>query len=379
MKTKLTLLLAVALCAAVAVSGAEVPSMVKKPVVKIGVILPLTGEMEKNGADMRASTLLRLEEQKNKVSKYDYKVIFEDNQGAPRQTAEAFKKLTEIDHVDMVMTAFGGPGTVASTQANIKKIVHIGCGFSPKISEGSYNFNNFTKPGPNAELSLKFLKAKGYKKVALIGQIQASTNALEDFFEKGAPAYGLKIVGKEKFPPGERDFRVALLKLREAQPDVLIVDGFDPEGIIIARQMREIGFEVPISSMACWDVGKGSPLFYGYPFTSIAVDRESHYTRDFKERFHRKPMAFCGMIYDSLDMYIHVCEQYKGAGNPDAEFVAKELSEIKDYPGVMGTLTPDADRWFAAPPALICWTKDGLKTLSFEEALKSEHPRKEKQ
>jgi branched-chain amino acid transport system substrate-binding protein len=50
---------------------------------------------------------------------------------------------------------------------------------------------------------------------------------------------GIAIPLREKFRPGARDFSVFLLKVKEAQVDVLVSGGFFPDNLILVRQLRE--------------------------------------------------------------------------------------------------------------------------------------------
>jgi branched-chain amino acid transport system substrate-binding protein len=338
-----------------------------KETIKIGVIFPLSGPMAQNGEDCRDAVLMRLNEQKTKDAKFNYQAIFEDDQCQPRQTVEAFWKLKAIDHVDMVMSLYSSPSAALAPIANYNKVLHIGEGFGSRITIRPYSFNNFSKGDSIALKSVELCQAMGYKRVAMLNVMFASTPAQEKYFAQYAPSHGLEIVSIQHFNMPEKDFRVAILKIREAKPDVLIIQAFDPEASIIRRQMKEIAFNVPITAMCMWG-NFLEPDYFGYPYVEPAASTD--FTQKFAKIYKHDGVYFSGMAYDSVGMFIDACEQYTGPGKPPIDFLSKQLISLKDYPGVMGKLTPDADGWFDYPPAIVVQTPQGRKEITMEEAVK---------
>jgi len=334
--------------------------------IKLGYILPLTGPYTVNGEDCRAAAQMRIEEQLSKsAARYKYEAVFEDGQNLPKSSMEAFWKLKSVDHIDIVFTIQGGAGAVVSTTANNQKIIHMGAGWSTAIAKPPYSFNNLATAKTNAALMARFLKAAGYRKVAMISQQNASTNTLEEAFKQIAPAEGIEIVSIQKFAPPERDFRVAILKAREAKPDVVFVHAFDPEAEIIVRQMREIGYSVPITAMGHW-ASCHTKVLEDIPWVEFVGAPE--FTARLEKRMGHYPFVIAGSVYDSTSMIIEICEAYKGQGKPSADYIAQALHQIRDYPGVNGQLTPDENGWFGIPPVMAIKTNGQIRALSLEEA-----------
>lgn len=298
-------------------------SLKAKETVKIGAILPLSGPAAFTGEDMRDALKITLENLNKTSKRYEYKLLFEDSQNAPRLAVEAFKKLTEIDKVDAVLSFLGGPGSAISPIATNKGVLHIGCGFATAIAKGPLNFNNLAKPEGNAALMIKYLQALGYKRVAMIKQVHASSNALVDEFNKQLAGTGIEVVSTQRFTPGERDFRVAILKIREAKPEIVFVNSFSPEAAIILRQMKDIQYNPPITGMGHWGLVPEKEI-QNIPWVELSSSKT--FIDDFKEKYKRIPVYFAGYSCDSLEMYAQACESYTGPGKPSPQYIAKAFS-----------------------------------------------------
>ncbi len=340
-----------------------------KELIKVGVILPLTGNQSNIGEDVRNALSMKQDTVKTHQTKYDYQILFEDGQNLPRVSVEAFHKLVNIDEVKLIMTLYSGPGVPVSVIANNKGILHIGCAFSNDVARGYLNFNNFSRPEHSAQKLLDYLNAAGYKNVAIISQQQAGTNALEDAFSKKAMEACITLVAKEKFAPSERDFRVPLLRIRQAQPDVLLIHAFDPEASIIRRQMAQMGFNPPICAMGHWGAITQN-TFDGIPY--IEANGNETFSKSFKERFGHYPSYFAAYLTDSLSMFIDACESFPSTSIPSATYIANWLENVKDYQGVMGNLSC-INHWFDSPPAIVIQTLESRHTVSLEEAVEIAH------
>lgn len=102
-------------------SAEQVPS--QKEVVKIGVIMPLTGNSVVYGEAFKNMFQMRFDEI-TKNSNFDYKIIFEDDQFDIKKQILAAQKLINLDNVDVIFTsAAGGEGVVADLMRGKNKLL----------------------------------------------------------------------------------------------------------------------------------------------------------------------------------------------------------------------------------------------------------------
>ena len=67
---------------------------------------------------------------------------------------------------------------------------------------------------------------------------------LADAYEAGIKAAGGTVVAKEQYSTGDTDFKAQLTKIKGADPDLLFLSGYYPEGSKIAQQAKELGMDV---------------------------------------------------------------------------------------------------------------------------------------
>ena len=80
---------------------------ISKEPIKIGVILPLSGDVAFIGEAAKNAAILA-KESFGKTEK-TYELFFEDDQSDSKKTVSAFRKLVDVDKIRAVGTGFAGP------------------------------------------------------------------------------------------------------------------------------------------------------------------------------------------------------------------------------------------------------------------------------
>lgn len=339
MKTPFILLAAV-FCAAVSLYAAEKVNEVKlaKPLIKIGVVLPITGGVSFVGENARDALLLRLKEL-SASSKFEYKLIIEDDGFEFRRTNAAVQKLKSVDKIDVLITnwAYGSEIALPLLKNSNSKILHL-CSDRWTAKEPDYPYD-FATGAPLQENLRRFvaaLKALGVHRLGLFVNADhgavAYKNALEECL-KNEP--NMKIVEPLVFDQSERDFRVWILRLREAKPDRLLCMGSMPAQEIVLRQMSWIKYKVPLCSVnGSWpdvskDYNEGSWYVQPPPVTGEVA-------RKFEAAYHRPALYPVGHYYDMASILINACEQLPAGKKPTTEAICEKIRETKDFPGLLG-------------------------------------------
>jgi len=334
---------------------------VKKPVIKIGVILPLSGNSDHLGQPLRELIQYKVAHFP-KDSRFEYKLLFEDDQLEQRQSLLAAQRLVGWDHVDVLMTFFSGPGVVLAPYATQRKVPHLMWSFNLKGPDGVFNFDHVTPMNQAAETWTKHAEELGYKKIALLVMRNAGgeavLKAMEDYKQKSK----LEWTSVTRYNPDERDFRMILAKIRETNPELLYIYGVDPAIEIILRQKREIGWkEIPISAIGCFDLVYGNPLADGCWYVSSDMPTLEHmqwYRQTFK---HDYVPCGAGVYDDYMELLYRACENYKGQGKPTGEDIAAYLRNVKDFDGACGKISCNAKGVFETKPTLLM-IKNGTVT-----------------
>jgi len=306
----------------------------EKPTVKIGVILPLSGNNSYTGEATRSAVRFFEQELSNASHKNQYQFIFEDDQLTPRLTAQAVNKLINIDKVSAVLTLSAGPGHVVAPIAQSKGVLHFAHTNDPKVAVGDYNFINYTPVAQQAKTTADMLQAAGSAKIALVAVRQHGIIALVEALKPYLAQNGVTL-HEGYFNPGERDFRVLLGKLKEKKPDTLYVMAFPPECQIILNQQQQLGMsELFTTTTVIFDyLEDKSPVEGLFYVSGAAASKE--FTDKYIAFAGHSPMFTEPFIYDSIDLLV---KAFEAAEKPTSAQALSHLKTLKEYTGSVGPI-----------------------------------------
>ncbi|MEI7683318.1 MAG: penicillin-binding protein activator [Candidatus Saccharibacteria bacterium] len=281
-----------------------------KPVVKLGVILPLSGDLAFIGESIQHGAELANGEVKD--TKYTYQLVFEDDELNPTKSVTALNKLVDFDKVSGVMSFSGTVGQALAPIAEKTKVPHFAISSDPKAAVGAYNYINFVSPESEAETMVKALTRKGIKTVATLSQSgNAGGESLVAAVEKGLKAKSIANT-KQEFTAGDTDFRTVIQKLRNTNPDIYFIMAVSPEIELITKQLREAGIDTPITSIEGFSQSTQLELYEGQWFVDPA-DPTGDYLKKMKAKYNEdNPSPYGANIYDSIKLLVQATE---AAGN----------------------------------------------------------------
>ena len=200
----------------------ETPQDGEKPVVKIGVSLPLSGNMAFMGDIAKEALLMDFEKWKNQDTKYSYELIIEDDGFEPRKIASAGNKLINLDHVDAVISFLDQPAYYYFNQANEKHFIHMTCSWGDDLSDETYNFNNITSHAEVAKKLVGYMKKMGVKRIGYVSQNNKGPIHLMNNMKRELQAAGIDLIWEETFNIDNKDYRMFLSKIENKPVDVIM-------------------------------------------------------------------------------------------------------------------------------------------------------------
>jgi branched-chain amino acid transport system substrate-binding protein len=282
-------------------------------------------------------------------------LLSEDDRGEASEAASAVSKLITRDHVVALIGEQASSRTLAA--APIAQSYSV-----PMISPTSTNVE-VTKKGEYifracfidayqgravADFARRDLKAK--TAAILIDARSDYSVGLAEAFRKSFEAQGGRITSELKYEEGDADFSAQLTAIRPEQPDVLFIPGYYTDAGLIARQARSLGLKATLLGADGWDSPKlveigGDSMEGAYFANHYSVDDPSPAVRKFvdayKARFGAEPDSIAASSYDAMRM---LADAIARAGSTEGPRVRDALATTKDFPGVTGTITMDADR-----------------------------------
>jgi branched-chain amino acid transport system substrate-binding protein len=225
---------------------------------------------------------------------------------------------------------------------------------NPEVTrKGDYIFRVCYIDPFQGEVIAKFAYEQlGLRNVAVIKDVKNDYSiGLADFFTQTFTMLGGKVVGEQAYSEGDTDFRAQLTAIKGLKPEAVVVPGYYQESALLVKQARDLKMNIPFLGGDGWDSNKllevGGPAMEGTFFTNhYAADDTSALVQDFvktyKARFENEiPDAMAVLGYDAALILFDAIER---AGTDEPSKVRDALAATKNYPGVSGTTTIDAER-----------------------------------
>ena len=320
-----------------------------KPVVKIGVTLPLTGAMAQLGQQGKKAIELRLSEVE-KDSKFDYKVIFEDDQLQSSKEFTNAQKLINFNNVDVMISGFAGGASAISNLAKEKQVVYWNFQWTDEIAKSSpFSFTYNQMPNDVAKVWLDTAYQKGHRKIAIVNnETHAGGEYLINEIKKEISNYsGMEVVTIERVPLFGSDLRTILLKMNSKKPDIYLSLLLNPTVDEFAKKMKEQGINMPISSINRFEHSQEKTLFegnWGVGANDYNQDFFDKYTQKYQEKITSEMAPYA---YDVMDIIIQAYE--KNNTKRDGKKLSDTLLQMKNYKGSFGTTRLDSDGIFYVP------------------------------
>lgn len=226
--------------------------------IKVGVILPLTGQIAMYGEDGKRGLDLALENinAAGGINGDQVKFIYEDSIGTPKGAVSAAQKLININKVDaLIGCLFSTVALAVKPIAEEKGLVFASptaanpALFKDNIGDKKYFFS--LGPLPDDEifiLSKYFTKKLGKRTLGVLYMMNDTGLADLELLKKWMPKNGGKVVISESFNPGATDFRTQLTKIKAANPDILYINTAIKEGVKAIRQISELNLKSQIAA-----------------------------------------------------------------------------------------------------------------------------------
>jgi branched-chain amino acid transport system substrate-binding protein len=333
--------------------------------IRIGEFGSLTGAQATFGISTQDGIELAVEEVNTAggVNGKTLKVMAVDDQGKPEEAAVAVTKLITEDKAQVILGEVASSLSLAAAPIcqEHKTPMITPSSTNPKVTQvGDYVFRVcFIDPFQGqvmADFALNNLKAK--TAAVLRDQKSDYSMGLADFFIKRFKEKGGTIVIDQSYVAGDVDFKSQLTTIREQKPDVIFVPGYYTEVGLIAQQARELSIKVPLMGGDGWDSSKlyeigGKALdgcYFSSHYSSESTDpKVQDFVKKYQAKFGQVPDALATLGYDATGVLVAAL---KSAKSLDPADIRDAIAATKNYAGITGSISLDADR-NAVKPAVV--------------------------
>ena len=338
--------------------------------IKVGVYASLTGGQASFGISQNNAIQLGAEEinQAGGVLGKPLKLIIEDDRSMPGESATIVRKLIANDKVVAILGEFASSRSLEGgpiCQEN--KIPMISPGSTnPRVTEiGDYIFRTCFLDSFQGMVMARFALEKGYKKAAILtDEKQDYSKGLAQYFREVFTKNGGEIVKEQSYSGGDKDFRAQLTSIKSAKPDVIFLPGYYNEVALIGKQARQFGIKTPMMGGDGWEGDAllkiaGNALDGGYFSTHFSADNQDPQVQNFIQKYKAKygavPDCQAALGYDTVKILVQAIQR---AGSTDSKAIRDAVAATKDFQGVTGKITLDANR-NASKPAVVQTVGEG--------------------
>ena len=319
--------------------------------VKIGGVLPLTGVSNSYGQFNREGIDLALEQVNSAggINGKPLEVIYEDSQSRQNTAVTALQKIIEMNNVPMVLVGASSPETLAQAPiAEEKQTVLLALGSAAeKIRySGDYIFRLKVSVDEEIRTLMQFVRENLKAQSIYILYVENDYGeSVREFSEKNFIEMNGTIKGQEGFIIDELDYRTYLIKLKNANPDVIVLAGWPRNLGQIMKQAKELGinanFVAPGGAISpeIIEIAKNSSNGLIYT-TEFDLDSKRITVQDFrmkyKIKYNKEPELFSAMGYDAIYILADILKICK-----DSDCIKKKLYQVSEFEGVSGIITFD--------------------------------------
>lgn len=323
----------------------------EKPTIKIGAILPLSGDGAEAGNAAKGGLDFILEKMSSNDLKYNYEFVFEDNQMQPRTTSIVANKLAKINKVDALFSIWNMAGNIVADFADKNNLFSFTCSYGEKSTVGKYNYNFVSSLDSVAKVLVDELKKNGVSNVALFtsnGHVEL-TEALLKELEKQQ----VNLVFNEMANWGGTDFKMSIAKAVQKKPEFYIVLDITPAPYVFMKQLKEFtGRNDNVTTIDAFGemTFNTRQIADGLWFVPAAFREPSTFVDKLSEEKNIKATSCTSQIAAALEVFISAYEGAKveeGAQTPTKEAVNEWIwQNVKDFSTVAGDATVIRDGLF---------------------------------
>ncbi len=320
---------------------------------KLGVVVALTGAMSIHGEAIRDSLFLA----KEKFDTYDQiKIIVENDEWLPKNTLSAVNKLITQDKVDGILVFGTNQGLAVVGTVEKAGLPFFSVNVNRAVVKGRSN-SFLMMPSIEAltEQNIREARARGYKNIATVSTIQDSCLLQQKIFNESNVA---PISTSLEILPTDQDLRDTANQIRKTKSDAVFLSTLLPQGAILARRLREVGFKgdffAGIQEASFTEVGVSRGALVNAWLVigddTFSTDYYQSYEKKYSEKIAEK--SFLGVYgYDTFRLILAGIE---------SKNLTHYLHTLKGFAGASGHISADSANGFNFPVKIKRFTESGL-------------------
>ena len=316
----------------------------KGDTIKLGWMGSLTGEQAAYGI-CESQTLKMMVAEKNAqggILGKQIELICYDTKGDAQEAVNVAKRLCAQDKVCAIIgpNASGQCIAIQSVldQYKVPDLSTVATNEKVTVQDGKlkeYNFRVCFLDPQQGKIAGSFVYDElKFDKAAILYDINDDyAKGLKDNFIKVFTAKGGTIVAEEAYTGGDTDFTAQLTKIKEADPQIIFTPIFYQDFIMIHKQARTLGIELPMlggdgcASQVLFDAADAVDGSYVINHVSLVDPAGDDFRKQYADKWNGAKMELNG--YMAHDAFLLWCAAVEKAGKADPDAIAKAYCEVE--------------------------------------------------
>ena len=296
-----------------------------------------------------------------------------DSQGKPEEAAVAATRLIVNDKVTILLgEVTSSPSLAMAPIADANRTPMISSSAtSPRVTKDQgkvrpYVFRVCFIDSFQGMVMARFSRDRlKISKVAILRDVGTDYSVgLADFFAARFQELGGTVVTDQSYKAGDQDFKAQLTAIKGKNPEAVYVPGYYTDVALVVRQGRELGMKMPFLGGDGWDSARlyeigGKALDGCYFSNHYSADdpspRIQEFVKRYRDKFGEVPDGLAALGYDAAQVALDAMARARDLTGPS---IKEALEQTKDFPGVTGVITIDADH-DAVKPAVVLKIEGG--------------------
>ena len=346
---------------------------------KIGAFLSLTGSTAAYGISAANAIKLATDEINDAggINHQRIELEIEDDRSNTQEVPGIVDHLIKEHKVDALLAEpVSTRALIAAPIAQQNKVVMISsASVKPELTmQGDYIFRACFVSSTEGEAIARFASDKLKAKSAAIILDDKNDYAvvLAGYFAESFRKLGGQIVRQQQYEANATDLSAQMQAIKTAAPDIIFAPGFYTTAPLVAREIKRAGIKAILVGSDGWDspdlMKDGSEVFEGVYFANhfwAGSDDPlvKKFVADYRAKYGVEPDAGAATAYDAARMLFDAFRRAKSTESAD---VRDALAQTKDFPGVTGKITLDANRNAQVPVYMLRIEKGGKFTLQHQ-------------
>ena len=315
--------------------------------IKIGAILPISGQYAPMGGPMNNAALLVQDtiNASGGIAGRPLQFVIYDDEANQAKSLQLTDKLISQDKVVAIL----GPIPTAAAQADTEvaekaKVPMLYTNPTLSIWQGkTYIFQVNHDDAKQAEALLTYIeKTLKKKSIAILHDANPYGTLGAQVASEAAKKRGITVTAQEKYAGTDTDVTPQLTKIKNSGAEALVLWGVPPVPAIATKQFRQLGSTIPIlGSDAMF-----SPAFINlageasdgvYSVTALNTDTpnavQAKFVAPYKEKYSAVPTVHASFVWDATYLLKAAIEKN---GKTDGDSIVQGLTSNPSFVGVMG-------------------------------------------